>query len=144
MKIIADTNVLVRAAVRDDEDESRLAMTALDDAESIAVTSAALCEFVWVLGRGYRKKANEIVFAIRRLLASANVETDRPAVEAGLAMLEAGGDFADGVITFEGRRLGGEVFTTFDRKAVALVRAAGGEARLLSKKARAEEAPRKS
>jgi hypothetical protein len=30
------------------------------------------------------------------------VSMDRPAVEAGLAVLEAGGDFADGVIAHEG------------------------------------------
>lgn len=39
---------------------------------------------------------------IRSLLESAAVRVDRPAIEAGLAMLVAGGDFADGVIAFEG------------------------------------------
>jgi hypothetical protein len=34
-----------------------------------------------------------------------NVIVNRPAVEAGLALLEAGGDFADGVIVYEGSRL---------------------------------------
>jgi hypothetical protein len=33
-------------------------------------------------------------------------------------MLAAGGDFADGVITYEGRRLGGAVLASFDRRAV--------------------------
>lgn len=65
---------------------------------------------------------------IRSLLDGATVQVDRPAVEAGLAVLEAGGDFADGVIAFDGRRLGGGVFVSFDRKAVELI---GGEARLL-------------
>ena len=36
---------------------------------------------------------------------------DRPAIEAGPAMLAAGDDFADGVIAFESRRLDGVVFT---------------------------------
>jgi len=48
------------------------------------------------------------------------------------ALLEAGGDFADGVIAFEGRRLGGDVFISFDRRAVAMITAGGGKARLLS------------
>ena len=47
-------------------------------------------------------------------------------------MLEAGGDFADGVIAFDGRRLGGSVFTSFDRQAVELLAAMGAEAQLLS------------
>ncbi len=46
-------------------------------------------------------------------------------------MLDAGGDFADGVIAFAGRQMGGAVFASFDRKAVALVAAAGGETQLL-------------
>ena len=70
--------------------------------------------------------------AIRRLVDSAAVPVDRPAVDAGLAVFEAGGDFADGVIAFEGRRLGGQVFASFDRKAVELIAATGAETRLLS------------
>lgn len=59
---------------------------------------------------------------------------DRPAVEAGLAILEASGNFANGVIAFEGRRLGDGVFVTFDRKAAPLIGAAGTSAQLLSKR----------
>jgi hypothetical protein len=45
-----------------------------------------------------------------------------------------GGDFADGIIAFEGRRLGGRVFASFGKEAIALVEATGGETRLLSKR----------
>ena len=62
----------------------------------------------------------------------ANVVMNRPAAEAGLAMLDAGGDFADGVIAYEGSWLGGDTFTSFDRKAVKLIQAQGESARLLS------------
>ena len=47
------------------------------------------------------------------------------------AWLEAGGDFADGVIAYEGCWLGGETFVSFDKKAVTLLTAAGQSARLL-------------
>jgi hypothetical protein len=57
---------------------------------------------------------------------------DRPAVDAGLAVFEAGGDFADGVIGFEGRRLGRPIFTSFDRRAIELVAATGAKTGLLS------------
>jgi predicted nucleic-acid-binding protein len=134
VKIIADTNVLVRAAVNDDAEEGRLARQALKEAERIVVTAPTLCEFAWVLGQGYGFDQIQIGSAIRRLLASATVEAERPAVETGLAMLESGGDFADGMILWEGRRLGGEVFVTFDRKAASLTKALGGLTRLLSKK----------
>ncbi len=46
-------------------------------------------------------------------------------------MLDAGGGFAGGVIAFDGRRLGGDVFTTFDRKAARLIQASGGTVNLL-------------
>lgn len=41
---------------------------------------------------------------------------NRSAVEAGLAVLEAGGDFADGIIAYEGNWLGGETFVSFDKR----------------------------
>jgi predicted nucleic-acid-binding protein len=132
LRITADTNVLVRAAVADDPDQSRLAAEVLREAEIVAVTLATLCEFAWVLARGYGVEAGAIAMAIRRLVDSANVRVERPAVDAGLAVFEAGGDFTDGVIAFEGRRLGGLIFTSFDRRAIELVAATGAETRLLS------------
>jgi len=46
--------------------------------------------------------------------------------------LDAGGDFADGAIAYEGRWLGGDIFVSFDRKAVRLMEAQGDSAQLLS------------
>ncbi len=125
MKITADTNVLIRAAVGDDPAQATAARQILLAADVVAVTLPVLCEFAWVLARGYRYDTTAIVSAIRRLLDSRTVAADRAATEAGLRSLEAGGDFADGVIAFEGARLGGEVFVSFDRDAVALARATG-------------------
>jgi predicted nucleic-acid-binding protein len=62
----------------------------------------------------------------------ANVVVNRPAAEAGLALLDAGGDFADGVIAYEGNWLGADSFISFDKKAVRLIEAQGGAARLLA------------
>ena len=131
MKVSVDTNVLVRAAVRDDPAQARIATKVLTEAELIAVALPCLCEFVWVLLRVYGLQPADAAAAIRALLAAANVAVNRPAVEAGLAVLEAGGDFADGVIAYEGNWLGGETFVSFDKKAVALLTAQGQSARLL-------------
>jgi predicted nucleic-acid-binding protein len=49
-----------------------------------------------------------------------------------LAHLEAGGDFADGVIAFEGAALGADTFVSFDRSAVKLALAQGLNAKLLA------------
>jgi predicted nucleic-acid-binding protein len=132
MKITADTNVLVRAAVQDDPDQARQAARLLQQAELLAVPIPVFCEFVWVLRRGYKKSAAEISDAIRRLMKSANVAVNRPAIEAGLSVLDAGGDFADGVIAYEGEWLGAEEFVSFDSKAVSVLRSQGARARLLS------------
>nr|WP_233224632.1 VapC toxin family PIN domain ribonuclease [Thiomonas sp. X19] len=103
----------------------------MTDAALIAVAVPCLCEFVWVLRRVYSFQAADVATAIRTLLAVVNVGVNRPAVEAGLSVLEAGGDFTDGVIAYEGGWLGGASFVSFDRKAVAPLTAQGRSARLL-------------
>jgi predicted nucleic-acid-binding protein len=85
-----------------------------------------------VLSQGYKIPHADIAEAIRRLMNGANVMVNRPAAEAGLALLDAGGDFADGVIAYEGNWLGAEAFVSFDKKAVKLVEAQGGSTRLLA------------
>ena len=132
MKVTADTKVLIRAAVQDDLHQARRAAKILAKADLVAVPVPVLCEFVWVLRRGYRKSATDVSDAIRRLMRSPNVVMNRTAVEAGLSALDAGGDFADGVIAHEGEWLGAEEFVSFDSKAVSLLQAQGSRARLLS------------
>jgi hypothetical protein len=61
-----------------------------------------LCELIWVLRRVYGLGCGDCV-------------------EAGLRLLAAGGDFADGVIAFEGRALGAQALVTFDREAARLL-----------------------
>ena len=132
MKITADTNVLVRALTSDDVRQSKVAEAELANADVVALALPALCELVWVLSQGYKIPSAEIAEAIRRLVNGGNVVVNRPAVEAGLALLDAGGDFADGIIAYEGSWLGAEVFISFDKKAVKLMEAQGESVRLLS------------
>lgn len=128
MKVAVDTNVLVRAVVRDEVAQAEVAIQVLTQATLIAVALPCLCEFVWVLRRVYGFQPADIAAAIRALLAAANVAVNRPAVEVGLAVLQAGGDFADGVIAYEGQWWGGETFVSFDKKAVTLLVAQGQRA----------------
>jgi predicted nucleic-acid-binding protein len=131
MKITADTNVLVRAITEDHESQSKAAQSALKRAELVAISVPALCELVWVLSQGYKVPSKDIAIAIRHLINGENVEVNRPAAEAGLTFLDAGGDFADGVIAYEGRWLGADTFVSFDKRAVKLMDAQGQSARLL-------------
>jgi predicted nucleic-acid-binding protein len=132
MNISPDTNVLVRAVVRDDEKQARAAAKLLKEAEVIAISLPCLCEFVWVLHRVYGFGWQDISAALTALLDTANVVVNRPAVDAGLAMLNAGGDFADGLIAYEGKWLGGDTFVSFDKQAVSLLAKQGHHAKLIS------------
>jgi len=132
MRVVADTNVLLRDALHDDPRQARMAAKLLETAELVAIPVSVFCEFVWVLRQGYKKPAADVADAIRRLLRCASVVTNQPAVEAGLELLETGGDFADGAVAYEGYWLGAEEFVSFDKQAVSLLKSQGKRARLLS------------
>jgi predicted nucleic-acid-binding protein len=131
MKVTADTNVLLRAIVDDDEAQTTRAVELLETADMVAVSMQTLCEVVWVLRGRYGVSRSDVVAALRTLLNTKNIVVNRPAAEAGLALLDAGGDFADGVIAYDGTWLGAGTFVSFDRKAVTLLTQQGQAARLL-------------
>jgi predicted nucleic-acid-binding protein len=131
MKIIADTNVLLRFVLGDDPEQYRLALDTMEKSEAVAVSNHALCEMAWVLRSRYSVSRSVIAATIRGLLETRNVVLDSAAVNAGLATHDSGADFADGVIAYEGRRLGGETFVSFDKKAVAAIARQGMKAELL-------------
>ena len=131
MNVTADTNVLVRAVVLDDPTQANLAKQVLGEASIIAVPLSSLCELVWVLRETYKFTPEVILVALVELVAVGKVRVDQPAVEAGLLFLRAGGDFADGVIAHEGRKLGGSTFVSFDKRASRIVKAQGFETRTL-------------
>jgi len=132
VKMIADTNVLIRAVLDDDVIQSSAARRAISSADQIFVSRHALCELVWLLRQRYKKSKAEVVKVIRRYLEADNVITDTAAVEAGLAAMEAGADFADGVIAYEVRSMGGDTFASFDKKAVESQAKQGHRAQWLS------------
>ncbi len=131
MKVTVDTNVLIRAVIRDDAKQAKKAIKILEEATFVVITLSSLCEFVWVLLRSYDIEALDISKALKALISATNVEVNRPAVEAGISQLEAGGDFADAVIAYEGKWLGGETFVSFDKKAISLLKMQRQSAKLL-------------
>ena len=82
-------------------------------ADAIAVPTIVLCELVWVLKRAHRYAGPEIIGILRRLVAARALELERPAAEAGIAMLACGGDFADGVVRHEADRAKCDRLVTF-------------------------------
>jgi predicted nucleic-acid-binding protein len=131
MKIVADTNILLRYFVGDDPVQFRLARETMQRAEIVVVTNQALCEMIWVLHSRYSVSRLLIEKTILQLRETNNIVLDAGAVEAGVAMLRSGADFADGVIAYEGAWMGGETFVSFDKKAVGMLVKQGRKAELL-------------
>jgi predicted nucleic-acid-binding protein len=131
MKVTVDTNILLRAFLRDDAAQARTASRLLREADWIAISLASLCEMVWVLRRLYKLQREVIADLLEELVNTENVDMNRAAASAGLLAFRAGGDFADGVIAWDGEWLGSELFISFDKKAVTVLKNQGMAARLL-------------
>lgn len=131
LKVVVDTNILIRMFTRDHPIESPKAEEILRSHE-VVISNQTLCEMVWVLRRLYKFRVSELKQAIEYLAKVGTVILDRAAVANGLAFMDAGGDFADGIIVLEGQRLGGETFATFDRKAAAILQRTGQDFLLLA------------
>jgi len=131
MKIIADTNVLLRFVVDDDPVQYKLALEIMERAEAVVVTNVALCETARFLRSRYGVSRENIVAAIARIRETKNIVLNSAAVDAGLSMLRTGADFADGVIAHEGRWLGGETFVSFNKKAVTAIAKLGQKTKFL-------------
>jgi predicted nucleic-acid-binding protein len=125
LRLTIDTNVLVRVLTEDDPLQAAIGREILERADLVTIPIPVFCEVVWVLRSGYRKSAMETADALSGLIEIEKIAMDQPAFEAGLALLRAGGDFADGVIAHQGAGLGGEIFASFDRAALVKLRALG-------------------
>jgi predicted nucleic-acid-binding protein len=79
---------------------------------------------------GLQLRAGYISAALDALLDASNVAVNRPAVDDRLAILNAGGDFADGLIAYEGNWLGAETLVSLDKRAVSLITKQGKQAKL--------------
>lgn len=132
IKIVADTNVLVRAVVADDLKEAALAQKVLKDADLVAISIITFCEFYWVLSRVYQISDADIQKAILALANASSVITDKLAIEKGLLFMNNGGNFADGILLHLGIMLGGETFVSFDEKLIKIAKSQSINTKLLS------------
>lgn len=121
-----DTNVLVRAVVGDDNEQSMLARQMVAEAtgrgEKLFIASVTTAEFVWVLTSRYRYSKTAVVSALRQLLsADSLVFQDFHALEEALRRLpmERVG-FTDILIGVILREAGCATTWTFDRRAAEL------------------------
>lgn len=121
-----DTNVLLRCFIDDDPPQATLARQFVKDQctpnNPGFVDRVALCEFVWVLSRGYRYDRAQIAAVVENLLASQDIVLeDHECARTALRIF--GGHsigFADALIGAVNRARGCEVTATFDRDAAKL------------------------
>lgn len=130
MNIAVDTNILIRFILADDDAQHTSTLRLFDEADSITIPTIVLCETVWVLQR-YKIDRQDIAEQINAITNSDKVVVADDEVSAGLSLLEAGGDFADGVAAYVGRRMspnGAAAFASFDQTAVRLLSQHGNTA----------------
>jgi predicted nucleic-acid-binding protein len=128
VNVIIDTNILVRFLVGDDEQQQKAAVRLFREADSIIIPTLVFCESVWVLRSRYKNAPRDIAAQIDGIVESHKIVVADDEVRAGLDMMEAGGDFADGVVAYTGRSLalnGTAVFASFDQAAVRLLSQCG-------------------
>jgi predicted nucleic-acid-binding protein len=125
MRIIVDTNILVRFLMEKDGEQHKIAAHFMDKADEIIIPTHVVCELIWVLSSpgAYRLSSGEMYTALSEFLRREKLVTREDEIEAGMRFLEKGGDFADGVNEYTGRNMahGRAVFVSFDKKAVRLL-----------------------
>jgi predicted nucleic-acid-binding protein len=133
MNVVLDTNILVRISIEDDKNQTASATRLFQTAATVTIPTSVWCEYVWVLSKLYKHKHQAISDAIRAIVKTRKVLVQDDEVEAGLQMLDAGGDFADGVHAYTGWRLAPDqaVFASFDKQAVRLLAGRGLSALVL-------------
>ena len=116
-KIIAiDTNILVRIFVADDEIQHQKAIALIEQAAKFFVPTTVFIETVWVLMSRYELSKADVYAVLCDFIENSDkllLKYDE--VRAGLALLEIGGDFADGINQYLGKVGGGEIFVSFDK-----------------------------
>jgi predicted nucleic-acid-binding protein len=117
-----DTNILVRYFVKDEPEQTRLAVNliyALSPAEPGWVGQATILELVWVMTRIYRVKKDRVAQVLDMLLASRDIVVGQDdTVREALRLYSVGNaDFADCLIASSAKAAGCSRTVTFDRRA---------------------------
>jgi predicted nucleic-acid-binding protein len=127
MIIVVDTNILARFIIGDDKAQEEKSRDILRTAKTIIIPTVVFCELCWVMSSAYKQPSNAIASAVRKILNIGKVQIKTEEIEAGLKMVDSGGDFADGVIAYVGRAMSNEpsTFLSFDKQAIKILSAKG-------------------
>ncbi|GHT88482.1 DNA-binding protein [Betaproteobacteria bacterium] len=131
MKVVVDTNILARLFLEPEnaaDGEQRAIVEKLFlQFSSIVIPTHVFCELAWILNTRNKFTKDEVYGVFRHLLKTTKIVCKEDEVNAGMLMLERGGDFADGVNEYTGRMMtnGESVFATFDKEAAKLLNERG-------------------
>ena len=124
--IAIDTNILVRYITQDDlqqaEATENLLATYNNKPQSIFINNIVLCEFVWVLEKGYKYTQQQISSTIRIILSTEEFAFEYHNV-LWLALEEyelKNTDFSDSLISKLNHNLGYKQTFSFDKSGVAI------------------------
>ena len=121
MRVVADTNVIVRFLVGDDAAQLARVVARADKLRrsggEIVVPTLVLAEVSWVLATSYGRKKADVAAALGTLLSTRPfVAEDRPLVDAALRLAAHGpAGIADYLLLAQARREG-VVLLSFDKK----------------------------
>lgn len=126
--IAADTNVLLRYLLRDDDAQAEQARAVFQGGDDVLLTDVVLVESVWtLLGRRYRMTRSDVIRLIASLLQESNIRFEDEGVvfSALQAFRQTDADFADALIVYKTLKVasGGReapVVYTFDANALQL------------------------
>lgn len=112
----ADSNVVLRLVLRDDEEQHRAARALLRTGGGIFVSHVVLAEVVWTLIAAYDFPQPRIIAAVERLLDTDGIVVQEPdVVKAALQDLaRSRADFGDCLILAIARKRGALPLATFD------------------------------
>lgn len=123
MRKTVDTNVLIRALVDEDGEQSRIAAKILT-LESVHVPVTVILEAEWVLRSSYKFGRERVCELLGSVMALENVDVDqRHMVGAAIMAHGAGFDFADALHVNSSE--GSVAFLTFDKKLLKIAAQSG-------------------
>lgn len=118
MIYIVDTNVLLRFLLADDPIQSPIACSYFVNRENtLIIDTVVLCEAVWVMKKRSKLKNQKIVQILQGLTIEPHIKLDKEKFNQGIKFLQNGGDFADGIITYQATKFDNAKLLTFDKKA---------------------------
>lgn len=117
MSAYVDTNVLVRHLTQDAPEQARRATLFLATAARLELTDVVFAETVYVLQSVYRASREQVVAAMRGVLAFRSIEVENPAVlvRAIDVYEQSRIDFADAYLVAVAERSGTRMIASFDR-----------------------------